>query len=255
VPSINFSGISGRTLLGKLLRLPLRLIPPDIKVPILQGRLRGKWWIGGGGVASYWLGSYEFYKQRLFERIVTPGSVVFDIGAHVGFYTLLSSVLVGAVGEVFAFEPVPRNLHYLCEHLRLNHATNVKVVEAAVADACGTTLFDESANSATGHLSTQGKLCVRVVSLDALVPGEITIPDFVKVDVEGAEWLVLNGARQTLSKYRPTIFLSTHGRDVHQRCCQLLELAGYTIEAIGGNNVNDADEIVALQPEKIPSMA
>ena len=176
---------------------------------------------------------------------MTPGSVVFDIGAHVGFYTLLSSVLVGTVGKVFAFEPVPRNLHYLYEHLRLNHVTNVTVVEAAVADACGTTLFDESTNSATGHLSMQGTLFVRVVSLDAVVPREIPIPDFVKIDVEGAEWLVLNGARQTLSENRPTIFLSTHGRDAHTRCCQLLKSTGYTLEAIGGNNVEDADEIVA----------
>ena len=127
--SINLSGLSSRTLLGKLLRLPLRLIPPNSKVPILQGRLRGKWWIAGGGVASYWLGSYEFYKQRLFERLVTPGNVVFDIGAHVGFYMLLSSALVGTAGEVFAFEPVPRNLHYLYEHLRLNHVTNVTVAD------------------------------------------------------------------------------------------------------------------------------
>jgi FkbM family methyltransferase len=244
--SINLSGLSSRTLLGKLLRLPLRLIPPEIKVPILQGRLRGKWWIAGSGVASYWLGSYEFYKQQLFERMVTPGSVVFDIGAHVGFYTLLSSVIVDTVGKVFAFEPLPRNLHYLYEHLRLNHATNVTVVKAAVADKCGTTLFDESQNSATGHLSPQGKLCVRVLSLDSLVPREIAIPDFLKIDVEGAEWLVLNGARKTLSQYRPTIFLSTHGRDVHQRCCQLLEVAGYTIDAVGGTNVDDTDEIVAV---------
>jgi len=197
--SINLSEISSRTLLGKLLRLPLRLIPPDMKVPILQGLLRGKWWIAGASLASFWLGSFELNKQRLFERTVTPGSVVFDIGAHVGFYTLLSSVLVGTVGKVFAFEPVPRNLHYLYEHLRLNHATNVTVTEAAVADVCGTTLFDESANSATGHLSTQGALCVRVVNLDALVPREMPSPDFIKIDVEGAEWLVLTGARELLS--------------------------------------------------------
>jgi FkbM family methyltransferase len=245
IPSINLSYISSRTLLGKLLRLPLRLIPPEMKVPILQSRLRGKWWIVGASLASYWLGSFELNKQRLFEQTVTPGSVVFDIGAHVGFYTLLSPVLVGTVGKVFAFEPVPRNLHYLYEHLRLNQATNVTVTEAAVADACGTTLFDKSANSATGHLSTQVTLCARVVSMDALVPKEIPSPDFLKIDVEGAEWLVLTGARQTLSQYRPTIFLSTHGRDVHQRCCQLLELLGYQLQAIHGRNVAEADVLLA----------
>ena len=78
-----------------------------------------------------------------------------------------------------------------------------------------------------------------------LVPREIPSPDFVKIDVEGSEWLVLTGGRQTLSQYHPTIFLSTHGRDVHQQCCQLLELMGYTLRGIGGNNVDDVDEIVA----------
>jgi hypothetical protein len=151
---VNFSAISSRSRMGKLLRLPLRLLPSNAVLPILQGRLKGKKWIVGSSVHGCWLGSYEFDKQRLFEQTVTRGSVVFDIGAHVGFYTLLSSVLVGTVGKVFAFEPVPRNLHYLYEHLRFNDATNVTVTEAAVADACGTTLFDESANSATGHLST-----------------------------------------------------------------------------------------------------
>lgn len=242
---INLSSISSRTPLGKLLRLPLRLVPPDMKVPILQGRLRGKWWIAGASLASFWLGSFECNKQRLLEHTVTRGSVVFDIGAHVGFFTLLSSVLVGTAGKVFAFEPVPRNLYYLHEHLRLNHVANVMVTEAAVADQCGTALFDETGNSATGHVSTHGTLCVRKISLDALVPEEIPGPDFVKIDVEGAEPLVLTGARQTLYRYRPTIFLSTHGRDAHQQCCKLLELTGYTLEAIGGNNVDDADEIVA----------
>ena len=60
--------------------------------------------------------------------------VVFDIGANTGFYTLLASVLVGPQGRVFAFEPVPLNLRYLNEHLRLNNIKNVSVIDAAVAE-------------------------------------------------------------------------------------------------------------------------
>src|SRR5512139_3781902 len=97
---MNFSGISNHSVVGKALRFPLRLIPDDATLPILQGRLRGKRWISGSCNHGCWLGSYEYHKRVLFERTITPGSVVFDLGAHVGFYTLLASVLVGHAGRV-----------------------------------------------------------------------------------------------------------------------------------------------------------
>lgn len=243
---INFSAVSSRSRIGKLLRLPLRLIPCNAVVPILQGRLRGKRWVAGSSLHRCWLGSYEFAKQALVAKMVPPGSIAFDVGAHVGFYTLLFSELVGPQGRVVAFEPVPRNIAYLREHIRLNRLANVTVVEAAVAEGGGKAMFSEGAHSSAGRLVADGQLEVSRVSLDDLVGAQkIPAPDFIKIDVEGAEWLVLTGARETLSQYRPTIFLATHGRDVHQQCCQLLKLTGYTLEAIGGNNVDDVDEIVA----------
>ena len=97
---MNFSGISNKKLLGKLLRFPFRFIPTDMRMPILQGRLKGKKWIVGSSNHGCWLGSYEYEKRLVFEKTVTKGSIVFDIGAHVGFYTLLASVLVGPGGRV-----------------------------------------------------------------------------------------------------------------------------------------------------------
>lgn len=88
---MNFSGISSKSALGKLLRAPLQLIPADLVVPIIQGKLRGNRWVTHG----CWLGNYEYEKQRLLRNSVRPGSVCFDIGAHVGFYTLLMSRVVG----------------------------------------------------------------------------------------------------------------------------------------------------------------
>ena len=77
----NFSGISNRTILGKILRVPLHLIPKEMTVPILQGPLRGKLWIAGSSNHGCWLGSYEYEKQKVFIKRVKPGDVVFDIGA------------------------------------------------------------------------------------------------------------------------------------------------------------------------------
>ena len=79
--------------------------------------------------------------------------MVFDIGAHVGFYTLLSSILVGPNGHVYAFEPLPRNLKYLKEHLRINKITNVHVFELAVSNLSGEGQFFEGPNSSMGRLS------------------------------------------------------------------------------------------------------
>src|SRR5262245_23354762 len=178
---MNFSGISGRTFLGSLLRYPLKLIPRRMKMPILQGRLRGKKWIAGSSNHGCWLGSYEYDQRLLFEQMVTEGSVVFDLGAHVGFYTLLAAVLVGPRGKVYAFEPLPENIYFLKEHLRLNRITNVTVIDRAVSDCAGVAAFVQVPSSAMGHFAAHGELRVQTVSLDDLfLDGKIPAPDFIK---------------------------------------------------------------------------
>lgn len=246
---MNFSGISNKGL-GRLLRFPLKLIPTNMRLPILQGKLRGKRWIVGSGNHGCWLGSYEFEKQILFAKTIQTGSVVFDIGAHVGFYTLLASELVGSGGKIIAFEPLPRNIHYLKEHLRLNGCKNVTVIEAAVgSEQSNITYFEEGRNSSTGHLSSKGRLEVKAVSIDELVSkGEIPPPDFIKIDVEGAEFLVLSGAKSILTTHHPTIFLATHGIDGHRKCCMFLESLGYELQSISKNGIDldNTDEILAF---------
>ena len=246
---INFSGIYNKDLIGKLLRLLLKFIPPkSTVVPILQGRLKGKKWIVGSSNHGCWVGSYEYEKQTLFAKTIEEGSVLYDIGAHVGFYTLLSSELVGPRGKVVAFEPSPRNIYYLREHLRLNRCDNVTVFEAAVAEQSGITSFEESINSHMGHLSSKGCLEVKIVRLDDLVSkGGIPPPDYMKIDVEGAELLVLSGAKSLLANYSPTVFLATHGPEVHQHCCLFLNSIGYELQSINQNNIDETDEIIAFK--------
>jgi hypothetical protein len=109
---IDFSKISKNLAIGKFLRMILGAIPSDMTLFVLQGKLKGKKWIRGAGVHGYWLGTYELKKQEAFEKAVKKGDVVFDIGAHAGFYALLASSLVGESGKVFAFEPLPRNVFF-----------------------------------------------------------------------------------------------------------------------------------------------
>jgi FkbM family methyltransferase len=246
----NLSAIPGNTFLGKVLRLPLRLIPGNAALPVLAGRLRGYRWIAASSTHGCWLGTYEYEKQVLFETMINEGSTVFDIGANVGFYTLLASSLTGPNGKVVAFEPVPRNLHYLKQHLHLNQITNVTVIEAAVADQTGTTEFDESNSSSTGRLAPGAALHVDTVTLDQLVnSGRIPVPDYIKIDVEGAEARVLSGAMQTLTSARPKLFLATHGEAVRFYCRDLLGSAGYCMQSLGHLSFEESDEFLAFAPD------
>jgi FkbM family methyltransferase len=230
---MNFSAVSlsDQTLLGRALRLPLKLIPPDAPMPVLQGALRGKRWIAGSGNHGCWLGSYEHHTQQTFASIIRPGHTVYDLGANVGFYSLLASTLVGPTGKVFSFEPVPRNLRYLRRHLALNRVTNCTIWEVAVGRTESTGQFNLGHNHVSGHLtgaSDDNTFSVRIVALDQLFDsGHLPPPDVIKCDVEGGEYDALAGAVKILTMHRPSIVLATHGPEVHEQCCDLLTTHRY----------------------------
>jgi FkbM family methyltransferase len=227
---MNWTSISNTSWIGRLLRLPLRLIPPQTVMPVLQGPLRGRKWIVGSGNHGYWLGSYEMEKCIRFGSSIPPGGIVFDLGGNVGYYTLLSAVRSGPRGRVFVFEPLPRNLEFLKRHLALNRIGNVTVVEAAVADHGGTVRFEEDPSTSRGRIGEGGALEVQSIALDDWIDrGKLPTPDLLKIDIEGAEFLALKGARKMIARAHPPIFLSTHSGKVHNECLGLLESLGYQV--------------------------
>ncbi|MFU8825969.1 MAG: FkbM family methyltransferase [Brevefilum sp.] len=243
---MDFSKISYKSFLGRLLRLPLRLIPKRAVLPIMQGGLRGKKWVVGAGEHGYWLGSYELRKRSAFEREVLPGMVVYDIGANVGFYSLLAAHLAGMGGKVYAFEPLGRNVAYIRQHAALNGFDTILVFEAAVAEQNGEALFDPGASIATGRLSDDGTLRVQQFALDTLLAeGKIDPPDVMKVDVEGAEHAVVMGARHIIQAYRPLIFLDTHNREAHTATLGFLQAYGYHFEVLDGRPLEASKELIA----------
>jgi FkbM family methyltransferase len=172
--------------------------------------------------------------------------VVLDIGANVGFFTLLASTLAGREGHVFALEPVPRNITYLRRHLDLNNASNTTVIEAAAADTCGTGFISNTSDPSMGSLGSTG-ISVPLVTLDALLAeGTIAAPSVMKIDVEGAESRVLAGAKSLLQIARPQIFLSTHGWQQHQICWEYLEALSYEVRLRRDGRADGQYEVVAL---------
>lgn len=234
---------SNKKLFGKLLRLPFRLIPNGTIVPILRTAARGQKWIYGSGAHSQWLGLHEIGKKKLFEKTIKPGSTVYDIGANVGIYTIISSLLCGESGKVYAFEPISHNLKYLKKHVDLNNLNNVTVIEKAVSNINGIIKFEDNGDHCTSHISFEGEIEVESLSLDHFVfEKENTPPDYLKIDVEGAEDLVIEGALRTIMQYKPEIFLATHGIEKDKICREQLKKIKYKLHSIPGFD----DEIHAI---------
>jgi FkbM family methyltransferase len=174
--------------------------------------------------------------------------VCWDVGANVGFYTLLFARLIGGGAQVFAFEPLPCNLELLRRHVEMNRYQNVRVLSCALGDFDGETGFDPGPGPSTtmAHIAAEGPLRVCCSTADTLVAaGEVQAPDVIKIDVEGAEAHVLRGARRAM-EHHPVIFLATHGERVHRECLDLLAASGYEVRAMDGGPAEGTCEVLAV---------
>jgi FkbM family methyltransferase len=147
---------------------------------------------------------------------VRAGAVVLDLGANVGMYTLLMARWAGPAGKVFAFEPAPGIAGVLGEHIRLNGlGDRVEAVQAAVGEAVGQVTFFAAGLSGHGSVAAAAvpggtPAVVPVTTVDAFCEQRGLAPTFVKIDVEGYEAHVLDGARETIRRHRPVLLIETH---------------------------------------------
>jgi FkbM family methyltransferase len=217
----------------------------EVAIPIVAGTLRGQLWLpaSGGKMTRVVFGSYEREQTRRFEQSVRPGSVVYDVGAATGYYTLLGAKLAGPRGRVISFEPDPRNAAFLRRHIRRNGWTNVTLVESAVGDHNGDATFSRGTGTGTGRIAPDGQWRVPVIRLDDFVRSGSPPPTHMKIDVEGAEMEALLGSMKVLQHHRPTLFLSTHGQNIHEACCRQLHGIGYTLEPMGTSDLDSATEV------------
>ena len=216
-------------------------------LPIWAGPLRGKLWTVGSCI-RFLRGTYEPEGTAVFQEQVKEGQVVYDIGAHVGYYTVLGSMAVGPQGRVIAFEPFPFNLRQLRRHIRLNRCDNVTVVEKCVGDRSGRVRFAPGSGTGTGRVAPDGPLEFDMLTLDeAVAEDAFAPPDFMRIDVEGAELSVLEGAREVIARSRPAILLSLHGEHLERDCSGLLTAWGYRLEPIKTTRAADTEMLATPQ--------
>lgn len=198
-------------------------------------------------------------KEAPLLEAIAPhlrGKVVYDIGANIGITTLFFAKHVGEEGLVVAFEPVPPTAQRLQENVRINRLQNVRIYAVALGNVAGqaeicyaedasgiATLRKDMAQGYQREYQMQ-TFTVEVVPLDALVEREhLPAPDFIKIDVEGFEYQVLQGARALIERARPSLFMELHGASHEERAetwkqiYEFLTARGYHIETVDGVSI------------------
>jgi FkbM family methyltransferase len=185
-------------------------------------------------------GTLEPPVQEALRRLLAPGDVFYDVGANVGFFTLLGARLVGPTGVVVAFEPVPWCARAVARNIEMNGFAHARIRAEAVGEADGGARLLVVGEASWSHLESTGRhadvrdeIDVRVVSLDSLVgSGAIAPPDVLKIDTEGAELQVIEGARATIARHRPAIVCELH--DTNAAFVALMDQLGYVTTNLDG---------------------
>jgi FkbM family methyltransferase len=171
---------------------------------------------------------YEAETSNFIGSLLQPGDTFIDIGAHVGYFSMLASALVGPTGTVFSFEPDQTNFAHLLDHIEVNNATNIRPIHMAVGAKPAIAEFFVNADNDGGHAlwevgrhpfneqTRQGpprtrKVCV--TSIDQFFADrDMSRLRAIKIDAEGAEFAILVGARGLLNKYQVPFIIAEVNR-------------------------------------------
>lgn len=233
------------------------LLYPDGKVVHIQkGPLAGmKWQRFRCHQAWMAMGMYEPHVAQLIEDLLQPGDIFYDIGANAGYFTLVGAKKVMPSGKVFAFEPVPFNATVIKKQIQLNGLQEYCVVKPlAVSNCSKTVLFTVPQRNANAHIASIDapnvnadgeQIEVKTVTLDEFVQVH-PFPTLIKMDIEGAEVVALEGAETLLSDSNaPIMLISTHSEQLDRNVKQLLSEYGYTIINLPG-----FEQMVYARPER-----
>ena len=179
------------------------------------------------GWTLYSYGCLDYWDERAIRHMLVPGSCCFDIGAHIGYYSLLLSKWVGKNGRVFSYEPVPYTYSFLERNLGRNDALNVNAHQAAIGDRNGSVRMAAETGARLGWstVADSGNLDVRCTTVDSEIQRiGLERLDFIKIDTEGFEFQVLAGAESAIRQMRPKIMFEVNQRALaeHNRSPDML---------------------------------
>jgi FkbM family methyltransferase len=222
-------------------------------VRIAHGPAAGLRFSSGDAFPSRSLGTAEPEVQEALAAHLQQGDAVYDIGANVGFYTLLASRLVGPSGRVYAVEPQPQAIATLRHNLVLNGLENAEIVEAAVADESGEGELGVSQEGVLEWAALVGddspavsRIRVSVTTIDEIAT-KAAPPALIKLDVEGAEIRALRGVARTLASDHPIVVCEANGTGID--VAELLTSAGYRVSTLEGGPIQAYGQILAVYPD------
>jgi FkbM family methyltransferase len=190
--------------------------PTMVRAEFTKGPLEGRAFECLSSEKYFMLGAhFEAEVQKIMREIVTPGDIVYDVGANVGYMTLLFATLSGPEGRVLAFEPSPVNFRRLRRNIELNRERNVDLQNCAVSDVEGTALFAEAGSMSRviprEFTGKNGASEVRTIRLDDFIYRDgHNPPAVVKIDVEGHAGRCLAGMQRVLREAKPTLVYELH---------------------------------------------
>ncbi|MGC1415971.1 MAG: FkbM family methyltransferase [Candidatus Acidiferrum sp.] len=224
-----------------------KLVPRDSLAwaQVQSGPAQGLWLhLNPRTGSTYFEGGCEPEVQEAVQQHLRPGMTFYDVGANIGFFSLLAARLVGKDGRVVAFEADPEIAARLREHVARNEFGWITVEEKAVCAGSGTVFFARidpaiSPDRGLGHVvstSSGDTVQVSAVSLDDYTRTQ-PAPDFIKCDVEGAEVEVFRGAMRLLKEKRPGIICEMHTEENRRILLEEFSRLGYLCKPHGANQV------------------
>lgn len=204
---------------------------------------------------DYWLGTYEPDLQDAAKHFIKPGMTVYDVGANIGYISLLAARLNSPDGRVIAFEALPANIQRLTQNVTLNQLEKrVSVQHAAVVDTVGKVTFymhrsgamGKAAGSAGRDEQYQQSIQVDGIALDDFIfKQNQPKPDLVKLDIEGGEGMALAGMSRTLQEIRPVFLIELHGEQAARQVWDILTANHYNLHRMrhGFPKINSLQEL------------
>jgi FkbM family methyltransferase len=245
----------------KTIRRALSAFPQSRGIPIIAGPLKGKRLPRESALQNLQMLCGQFEPLVASEILGNSGriNIAYDIGAHVGYMTLVLAERINDGGIVFAFEPVPMNQGFLEKMVNLNGLNGkVRIVPTALGDTAGrekmvireSPFMNQLESVAAENVKGGPTIVAPVSTLDLFVFAESNPPpDLIKIDVEGAEAKVIAGGMKTLGDFSPVLLLEIHGPENAARSYTLLRNLDYEwwfLRREGAERITDQGHLLSL---------